>query len=74
LYAGLLVSLARQERPDTSGYNDLEVVWRMERDHHVGLIVRSPSLQRVEELLASYAERVQADFHAALPPRETASY
>ena len=40
--AGLLVSLARQEHPDTSAYNDPEIVWRMdEKKHHVGLIVKS---------------------------------
>ena len=30
-YAGLLVSLARQEHPDTSQYNDPEIVWRMDK-------------------------------------------
>jgi biotin carboxylase len=69
-YAGLLVSLARQEHPDTSAYNDPEIVWRMDREHHVGLIVESPSSQRVQELLATYAARVQHDFHASLPPKD----
>jgi biotin carboxylase len=74
-YAGLLVSLARQQYPDTSAYNDPEIVWRMSgREHHVGLIVRSPDPQRVRELLDSYTARVRHDFHAALPPKETASH
>jgi biotin carboxylase len=68
-YAGLLVSLARQERPDTSAYTDPEIVWRMDHAHHVGIIVRSPSPQRIRELLASYVERVQCDFQASLAPR-----
>ena len=68
-YAGLLVSLAKQERPDTSSYNDAEVVWRMDKSHHAGLIVRSPSHARVEELIASYAERFATDFMAYVPPR-----
>lgn len=72
-YAALLVSLARQEHPDTSAYNDPEVVWRMDRDHHVGLIVRSESLARVDDLLASYTDRIATDFHAAMPPRDTAT-
>ncbi|MCA1626628.1 MAG: ATP-grasp domain-containing protein, partial [Acidobacteria bacterium] len=49
-YAGLLVSLARQECPDTSRYNDPEIVWRMNKSAHAGLIVKSPSLARVEQL------------------------
>jgi biotin carboxylase len=69
-YAGLLVSLARQEHPDTSAYNDPEIVWRMDREHHVGLIVKSPSPVRIQELLANYAARVQHDFHASLPPKD----
>jgi biotin carboxylase len=69
-YAGLLVSLARQEHPDTSAYSDPEIVWRMDRPHHVGLIMKSPSPQRIAELLASYRERVQRDFQASIPPRD----
>jgi biotin carboxylase len=70
-YAGLMVSLAKQKHPDTSGYTDPEIVWRMEdKEHHVGLIVRSPSADRVKELLASYTERVKRDFWAYLPPQE----
>ncbi len=67
-YAGLMVSLSRQEWPDTSSYNDPEVVWRMNRSHHVGLIVRSASYERVRELMGSYGRRIQEDFGASLPP------
>jgi hypothetical protein len=69
-YAGLLVSLARQERPDTSAFTDPEIVWRMDQPHHVGMIVKSPSSQRIHELLGSYVERVQRDFQASLAPRD----
>ena len=70
-YAGLLVSLARQESPDLSAYTDREVVWRLQKPNHVGVIVRSPSLERVEELLSQYAQRFQQDFVAALPAPAT---
>ncbi len=66
-YAGLLVSLARQAAPDLSAYSDPEVVWRLQKPHHAGLIVRSPSLARVDELVASYSERFRQDFVASLP-------
>ncbi len=69
-YAGLLVSLAKQEKPDTSAYNDPELVWRLERKHHVGFIVSSPSYDRVQYLLDQYVERVREDFLAVAPPRE----
>jgi len=69
--AGLLISLARQEHPDTSAYNDPEIVWRMtDKEHHVGLIVKSPDPKRVEELMWNYAQRFRQDFFASAPPRE----
>jgi len=32
-YAGVILSLARQERPDTSSYNDPEIVYRVSKYH-----------------------------------------
>lgn len=67
LYSGIIASLARQEWPDTSGYTDPEIVWRMSKHHHAGLIVASNDPARVEELLNSYVERFYQDFHATAP-------
>jgi biotin carboxylase len=69
-YAGLIVSLARQEHPDTSQFADPEIVWRMSKEHHVGLLVRSPSAVRIRELLDDYAGRVARDYHASAPPQD----
>jgi hypothetical protein len=69
-HAGIALSLARQERPDTSAYDDPEIVFRAEMPHHVGLVVRSHDLARVRELLDSYAERFARDFSAYVPPPE----
>jgi biotin carboxylase len=66
-YAGLIVSLARQAEPDTAQFADPEIVWRMNKEHHVGLIVQSPSPQRVQDLLDDYAIRVARDYHASQP-------
>ncbi len=67
-HAGLLVSLAREECPDTSAYDDAEIVWRMNKPAHVGLIVRSSSAARIDQLIADYSARFQRDFNAVLPP------
>src|SRR5260370_19775354 len=40
-HAGIILSLARQEYPDTTGYDDPEIVYRVKKKHHAGLIVRS---------------------------------
>ena len=66
-YAGVIVTLARQEHPDTSGYADPEVVWRMEKHHHVGFVLASSDHARVEDLLQSYSQRFAQDFFASLP-------
>jgi biotin carboxylase len=71
-YAGIVLSLSKQEQPDTSAYDDPEIVYRVKKLHHAGLIVRSPKLERVEELLAKYAERFAEDFVAVVPPLEKA--
>ncbi len=67
-YAGIVLSLSKQEHPDTSSYNDPEIVYRVKKRHHAGLIVRSKNLDRVEELLAQYAHRFADDFVAVVPP------
>jgi biotin carboxylase len=66
-YAGVIVSLARQERPDTSAYTDPEIIYRVKKYHHAGFIVKSPRAERVQELLDSYALRFRDDFMASQP-------
>jgi len=73
-YGGLIVSLARQAWPDTSGYQDAEIVWRLAKHHHVGFIVRSPDRRRVESLLDAYAPRIAHDFGAALPMTDSPAH
>ena len=47
-YAGLINCLAHQEWPDLSDYNDPEVVWRLSKKYHAGLIIASPRAARVD--------------------------
>ncbi len=70
-YAGVIISLARQEYPDTSAYQDPEIVMRLNKRHHVGFVVTAQDSNRVNFLLDEYAQRFANDFHAALPPIET---
>jgi biotin carboxylase len=72
-YAGVLVSLARQERPDTSAYNDPEIVYRITKYHHAGFVLKSPNPERIQELLDSYSKRFQSDFLATQPVPERPS-
>jgi len=72
-YAGIVLSLARQEEPDMSAYDDPEVVTRVRKRHHAGLIVSSPDEGRVRELVESYVTRFYKDFHASAPPPQRAA-
>ena len=72
-YAGIINCLARQEWADLSGYDDPEIVWRMNKKFHAGLIVSSPEAARVETLLNNYAERFARDFLAVMPPRQSSA-
>jgi biotin carboxylase len=66
-FAGLALSLARQEQPDTSAYQDPEIVYRVAKTHHVGLVVASDDYDRVQALLDDYSRRFTSDFYATAP-------
>ncbi len=66
-HAGIVVSLARQENPDTSQFQDAEIIWRMDMKHHVGLIIQSDRRQRILSLLEDYAEVIFRHYHASAP-------
>jgi len=70
-YGGVIVTLARQEHPDTSAYQEPEIVWRLDKRHHVGFVVTAQDPDRVKFLLDEYSRRFADDFFAKLPPRET---
>jgi biotin carboxylase len=71
-YAGVALALAREEWPDTSEFGDPEIVHRVKKRHHIGLVVRSDRHARVEELLRDYVGRITERYLAVLPPLERA--
>jgi biotin carboxylase len=68
-YGGLLVSLAKQEWPDLSGYDSPEVFWRLKKKHHAGVVIHSPDYDRVTQLLREYTDRFYHDFFTSGPPQ-----
>ncbi|HEY1679630.1 MAG TPA: ATP-grasp domain-containing protein [Candidatus Sulfotelmatobacter sp.] len=72
-YAGVIISLARQDNPDTSGYRDSEIITRIKKHHHAGLVLRSPDSQRIPALLDDYAGRFAEDFMAVQPMKDKPS-
>lgn len=70
LYAGSVLCLAQTAEPDTSAFDAPEIVFRLKKHHHAGLIVRSNNPQRIEQLLDQYSAEFAARFLACLPPLE----
>lgn len=71
-YAGLIICLAREQWPDLSAYDDPEIVWRVPRDYHAGLLVASADPDRVAQLLDTYNERFARDFLMHTPNKKQA--
>lgn len=73
-YAGSVICLAKQQWPDTSAYDAPEIVYRLHKDHHAGLILRSHDPGRIEALLNEYISRFHRDFYTRLdaPDKPTA--
>jgi biotin carboxylase len=69
-YAGSVLCLAQTAEPDTSAFNDPEIVVRMKKHHHAGLIVRSGDPERVRELLERYSAEFARLYLASMPPME----
>jgi hypothetical protein len=63
-YAGSVLCLAQTAEPDTEEFNDPEIVVRMKKQHHAGLIVRSSKPERVTQLLDEYGAEFTRRFLA----------
>jgi hypothetical protein len=72
-YAGVVISLAKQEHPDTSPFTDPEIVERLDKKNHIGFVVASDDPGRIEKLLTNYMGRIARDYTTTLPPATTAS-
>ncbi|WP_420628906.1 ATP-grasp domain-containing protein [Candidatus Leptofilum sp.] len=68
-YAGLIICLAQQEQPDLSAYDDPEIVWRLPKKYHAGLLVAGADYGRIQQLIHSYNERFARDFLTSAPPK-----
>lgn len=69
-YAGIVVSLSRFEHPDDTSFKEKEIVWRMRKPWHIGLIIESDTKEKVIELLEKYTQRIAKEFHASAPAQE----
>jgi len=66
-YAGSVLCLAKTAEPDTRKFFAPEIVLRLKKHHHAGLIVRSEDPERVRTLLEEFAEGFAREFLAVAP-------
>jgi biotin carboxylase len=69
-YAGVALALAKVDDPDTSQYLDEDIVYKVKKPKHVGLIFHSTKHKRITELLNDYSRRIADDFLAIAPVKE----
>jgi biotin carboxylase len=70
LYAGSVLCMAQDAEPETSSFDAPEIVVRMKKQHHAGLIVRSTEPERVRQLLEEYSAEFARRFPASMPAPE----
>jgi biotin carboxylase len=66
-YAGSVLCLAKTAEPDTRKFFAPEIVLRLKKHHHAGLVVRSEDAERVRVLLEEFAEGFAREFLATAP-------
>jgi hypothetical protein len=72
-YAGVVIAPAKPGHPDTSAFTDPEIVYRLDKGPHVGVVVCADAAERVEQLLNGYIERLGRDDPTSPPPATQAT-
>ncbi len=65
-YGAIIISLAKQQKPDLSSYDE-NVVWKLNKEYHAGLIVASKNYKKMFEVSNKYIEKFYSDFFATHP-------
>jgi hypothetical protein len=67
-YSGILITLSSQKWPDLSVFDDPEIVWKMNEEYHIGLVVKAKKREKVEKLLDAYTQKIyELGLHASAP-------
>lgn len=67
-YSGILITLSSQQWPDLSVFDDPEIVWKMNEEYHIGLVVKAKKREKVEKLLDAYTQKIyELGLHASAP-------
>lgn len=73
-YGGVVLSLAKFEKPDTTPFTETEIVQRIDLKNHIGFVLAADSPDRVQQLLNEYIARIARDYQAILPAADKVSH
>jgi biotin carboxylase len=68
--AGIVVTLSRHERPDYGKFNDPDIVWTLQKEYHIGMILRAKERKTILNKLDRYTEKIFNEYHATVPLKE----
>ena len=71
--SGLIIALAKDQHPDYEEFNCEEVVRFLPLDYHVGIVYKSDSKERIQQLLDDAAEKINDHFLNIIPPKSKPS-
>ncbi len=66
--AGLIIALAREKNPDCEAFQCEEVLKFLPLDHHIGIVYKSDTHEKIEHRLDEAAELITKDFLNIIPP------
>jgi biotin carboxylase len=70
-YGAVILSLARQQWPETAAYTDAEISFRIHKEYHAGFVLQAEQHDRISLLLDDYGRRFMHDFAASMPAKES---
>ncbi|OYU84906.1 MAG: ATPase [Flavobacterium sp. BFFFF2] len=62
LYGGIVLTLSHTQHPDLADFNEEEIWFRVPLEYHAGLVVKSPSEERITALLNDFAARLHQNW------------
>jgi len=72
-YGAIIISLAKQEYPDLSKYDDKNISWKLNKKNHAGLVVVNENYDEMIKISDEYIDRFYNDFFTSHPIQEKIS-
>ncbi len=73
-HAGIVITLSKYKDTDSSFLNHPSIVWRLDKEHHVGFIAVTDTRDELLQVVNHYTEIIQRDYSATVPIRNKAQH